>query len=93
MYSFLAQIIDRNQVGLPKVDANQGTFSKIFTLIFIFIGALAFLMLVIAGFRYVISEGDPSKVAEIKMQILYGVAGLVLAASAVAVVNFVLGRF
>jgi hypothetical protein len=39
----------------------------------------------------VLSQGDANKVAEIKRQILFALAGLVVAAMAAAIVNFVLG--
>ncbi len=78
--------------SLPHTGASPQTLSKILTQIFIVVGALAFLMMVIAGFRYVISQGQPEKVAEIKRQIIYAFIGLIIAASAAAIVNFVLGR-
>lgn len=77
---------------LPHTGATQDTLKNILIIIFTVIGALAFLMMVIAGFRYVISQGEPAKVAEIKNQIIYAFIGLVIAASAAAIVNFVLGR-
>jgi hypothetical protein len=75
---------------LPQPSADPNTLAHILTIFFTTLGALAFLMLVIAGFRYVISSGEPQKVAEIRRQIIYIVIGLILAASADAIVNFVL---
>ncbi|HLG90753.1 MAG TPA: pilin [Candidatus Saccharimonadales bacterium] len=84
------QLVEKN--SLPQVDANQTTLQNIFNIVFVIIGALAFLMLVIAGFRYVTSQGQPDKVADIKRQIIYSFVGLVVAAMAAVIVNFVLGR-
>lgn len=86
----IAQLVD--STNLPKVDADPNRLQDILNIAFVIIGALAFLMLVIAGFRYVLSQGDVNKVAEIKRQILYSFIGLVVAAMAAAIVNFVLGR-
>ena len=55
-------------------------------------GALALLMLVIAGFRYTISGGDPTAVANAKRQITYVLVGLIVIALAATIVNFVLGK-
>lgn len=77
--------------NLPMTCANGSTLTKIFTEVFIVLGALAFLMLVVAGFRFVLAAGEPEKVAESRRQILYAFIGLIVAASAAAIVNFVLG--
>jgi hypothetical protein len=55
-------------------------------------GALAFLMLVIGGFRYTISQGDPTRVADSKRMVVYSIFGLVVIALATTIVNFVLDR-
>jgi hypothetical protein len=59
------------------------------TLIFV-IGAVAVIMIVIGGFRYVISGGDASQVNSAKNTILYAVVGLVVALMSYGIVNFVL---
>lgn len=81
-----------NACGLPQTSASPDTLNHILTIVFTIIGSLAFLMLVISGFRYVISQGEPQKMAEIRRQIIYIAIGLVLAASADAIVTFILGR-
>lgn len=78
--------------SLPQTCATSDNLAHILTIFFTIIGALAFLMLIIAGFRYVISSGEPQKVAEIRRQIIYIAAGLMLAILADAVVNFIVGR-
>ncbi len=54
------------------------------------IGAVAVLMIVIGGLRYVLSNGDSTATANAKNTILYAAVGLVIAAMANAIVNFVL---
>jgi hypothetical protein len=89
---FFAQILKKSQTGLPQVSASQNTLAKILTIVFTIIGAMALLFMIIAGLRYITSAGDPAKVATAKNQILYTAIGLIIAASAAAVVNFVLFR-
>ena len=45
------------------------------------------------GFKYIKSEGNPSKVGEAKQTILYAIIGLGLALSSTALVSFVSGSF
>jgi hypothetical protein len=81
-----------NACKLPQSQANPDTLQHILTISFTLIGALALLMLVIAGLRYVLTQGEPQKTAEIRRQIIYIAVGLVLATSADVIVTFVLGR-
>lgn len=91
--SYFAQgLLNQSQNSLPHTDASSSTLKTILNIVFAVIGALALLMIVVAGFRYVISSGEPAKVAEIKNQILYALIGLIVIAMAGAIVNFVLGR-
>lgn len=88
---FAAGLIDNKKANLPTTDANSATLQTILNTIFIIIGAVAFLLMVIAGFRYVIARGDPQKIATVKSMIIYTAVGLIVTASAAAIVNFVLG--
>lgn len=79
--------------GLPQTCADKGTLSTIFVIVFTIIGAMAFLFMVIAGARYALSKGEPDNIQKAKNELKYSAIGLVIAASAAAVVNFVIGRF
>lgn len=61
------------------------------TFIFV-VGAVAVLMLVIGGLRYVLSGGDASQTKSAKDTILYAIIGVVIALMAYAIVNFVVIR-
>ena len=58
--------------------------------IFGIIGIVAVVMIIIGGFNFMTSAGDPGKVKKGKDTILYGIIGLVVALLAFAIVNFVL---
>ncbi|HUC87494.1 MAG TPA: TrbC/VirB2 family protein [Candidatus Saccharimonadales bacterium] len=60
------------------------------TLIYI-VGAVAVIMLIIGGLRYVASQGDAAGVKAAKDTILYGIVGVVVAILAYAIVAFVTG--
>ena len=53
------------------------------------LGAVAVIMIIIGGFRYVVSGGDSSSVTAAKNTIFYAVIGLIIAILAYAIVNFV----
>lgn len=72
--------------GLPNM------FRTIINVFLYIIGAIAVLMIVIGGLRYVISGGDSSAVTGAKNTILYSVIGLVVAVLAYAIVNFVINE-
>ena len=81
-----------DSTSLPHTCATQDTLNTVLTLLFVTIGGIALLMIVIAGFRYVVSGDEPDKVAEARRMIIYSVIGLVLAGSAAAIVNVVLKK-
>jgi Type IV secretion system pilin len=56
------------------------------------IGVAAVIVIVISGFRFVTSNGDSNTITSAKNTILYAVIGIVVAFSAYAIINFVLGQ-
>lgn len=78
--------------NLPHASATPDTITTVLNILFIAIGALAFLMIVIGGFRYVISGGDATKVAESRKMIIYALVGILVAALAAAIVNLILDK-
>lgn len=73
-----------------------GTQSLFYTIVQIIIwltGAISVLMIVIGGFRYVVSAGDSNGVQGAKNTILYALVGLVVAVFAQFIVSFVLSQF
>lgn len=57
------------------------------------IGAISVIIIIVGGLRYVTSAGDSNAVNGAKNTILYAVVGLVVAAIAYAIVNFVVTKF
>lgn len=90
MRLFFAALI--NSDPLPKTTAGQGTITKILTITFVIIGALALLFMVIGGTRYALSKGEPDNIQKAKNEIKYAAIGLIIAFLAVAIVRFVIGK-
>lgn len=53
------------------------------------VGVVSVIMIIISGIKYVTSTGDASKVASAKNTLMYAVVGVVVAAFAYAIVNYV----
>ena len=69
-------------------------FIKDVTNILLFlIGAVSVIVIIVGGLRYVTSAGDQNQITSAKNTIMYAVVGIVVAAAAYAIVNFVLTNF
>jgi hypothetical protein len=83
-----ALLIDGSQ--LPHAGATS--FTHILNIFLSVMGALAFLMIVIGGFRYTIAGGNSDSVAGARRMVIYSIVGLIVIALAASIVNFVLGK-
>lgn len=66
---------------------------RVVNILLFVLGAVAVIVIIIGGIRYVVSGGDTGAMTGAKNTILYAVIGLVVAILAYAIVNFVLGAF
>lgn len=97
MKYFVAQLIDPKnlpQPGKNSFDKGPGSteLATIFGIVFTIAGAIALLMVVIAGFRYIRAGSNDTIISEAKRQMAHALVGLIVVASAAIIVNFVLGR-
>lgn len=83
----LAQVKIANP--LPQVSAGESRVALILQIVFTITGAVSVLVITVAGFRYVISHGDPNLIAQSKRAIMYALIGLVVSISATGIVTFV----
>lgn len=61
-------------------------------LVFGVAGAVAVIIIAIAGLKYVVSQGNPQETAKAKDTILYAIVGLVICMLAFTITSFVAGR-
>ncbi len=87
------------QAGGPiQLDNPLGTtnwedvFKKIIDAVTKVVGAAAVLAIVIAGFYFIFSSGEPDKVKTAKTVIIYGLLGMIAAFSAKALMNTIKGK-
>lgn len=55
------------------------------------IGVVSVIMIIVGGFRYIISSGDSGQVTSAKNTIMYAIVGLVIVLFAQVIVRFVIG--
>lgn len=67
-------------------------FSTVTDVLLYLVGGVAVIMIVYGGFRYVVSNGDSSRVKAAKDTVLYGAIGLAIAIVAWGLVTFVINR-
>ena len=81
-----------NQVSAGKKDPTEvvKTALNIFSAI---IGIIAVVVMMIAGVKYITSQGEAAQVNSAKNTILYAAIGLVVAGLAQIIVRFVLAKF
>lgn len=93
MYRLLAQVnqSDIDSIDIPRAEAGDVEIGNAIELAFMVIGIVSVIVIIIAGFQYVLSGGDPQKTKQAKDTILYAIIGLVISVSAWAIVGFVLG--
>ncbi len=76
------------------VDDNSITklASKAVNLFSIVVGAVAIIMIIVGGFRYITSGGDSNRVGGAKNTLIYAIVGLIIVALAQIIVHFVLNQ-
>lgn len=72
-------------------NANIGiTAQNIINVVIAVLGIVAVIFVIIGAVQYMTSQGDPGKTKKAKDTILYAILGIILAALAFTIVNFVL---
>lgn len=95
LFYILAAAGDLDLSTLPNSgtdDAPSSVLSTVFEIVFATTAAIALLMIVISGLRYILAAGDSGKVANARNTILYSIIGLIVSATAYSIVRFVIGN-
>ncbi len=87
----LAQLT-KDQVTIPKPELTDATVASAFKLALGVAGGIAMLVIAIAGFKYVVSMGNPEQAAKAKNAIIYALVGLLVCLVSFGIVNLLLDR-
>lgn len=82
--------ISENDIGIPKPGLGESNIEAILRLAFGVAGGIAVLIVTIAGFKYVLSQGNPQETAKAKNTIIYALIGLLVCIFAFSLVSFVI---
>jgi Ni,Fe-hydrogenase I cytochrome b subunit len=91
----LAALVDASNLGIPKPNggSDSGFIASVLLPVYFWAGVVAVIVIVVAGFMYTTSGGDPSKLTRAKNAILGAVIGLIFVLMAFVVTSIVLGTF
>lgn len=79
---------DSFDLNLPKNPADTNTLAIGLQVIFGVLGAIAVIMVIYGGMRYVRSQGNPQELTKAREAIMYAIIGLAIAVLAEAIINF-----
>lgn len=79
------------EAGLGTSDL-LGTVTSIIRVALGFLGVIAVVIILLGGFKWMTSQGDPGKTGEAKKLIFAGLIGLVIVLSAYAIATFVINN-
>jgi hypothetical protein len=91
LFSLVADTIDYN-TNLPHAGASSVQLQEILQIVFAILGALAVLMIVIAGLRFITAQGNPQDIGKARSTIVYSLVGLLVALIAEALVSLTLSH-
>lgn len=87
----LTQIDTSQGCGNGKGEASvKGIIATIIKILSFIIGIIAVIMIIIAGLKYVTSNGDSNSIGSAKTTLIYALVGLVIVALAQLIVHYVL---
>lgn len=81
-----------DRTSTNPVTGSHGILLRIVQLIAAFAGAVAVIIIVVAGFRFVTSEGDPQKTSAARSAIIYALVGGIIIILSASIISFVIGR-
>jgi hypothetical protein len=78
-----------NVEGVPTIGGLQGVFGNVVQVALAFGGIVLFIMLLMGGFKYLSSGGDPKAVEGAKKTLTYAILGIVLLAAAYLILSLI----
>lgn len=86
---WLYYLADLTIKPIPQGPAGSAQLQSIVNAVLAITGAIAVLIIVLAGFRMITSQGDPGAVSTARNAIIYSLIGLAVIIFVFAIVNFV----
>jgi hypothetical protein len=80
------------QTNLPQIAAGPDTIQVVVQILFGVLASVAVIIIIIAGIKFIIGQGDPQEIAKARQTIIFAAVGLVVALLAEAAVTLLLGK-
>lgn len=87
-----AVCLEQQNGGSNPLTGQNGLFFGVSRIVAIIAGIASVIIIVIAGFRFTTSGGDPAKVKEAKSALVAALIGLVIIVLAASIISLVLSR-
>lgn len=84
-------LITKSQIGLSGPTSDKDLIRNVLMPVYFWAGTLAVIIIVAAGFMYVLSSGNPQNVTRAKNAIIGAVVGLIVVLLAFGITNMILG--
>lgn len=88
----LAALIKSGEVDIPKPEITQSSISNVLSIVFGVAGGIALIIVIIAGIKFMTSQGEPQALAKARNTIIYALIGLVICIAAFSIVSFTSGK-
>ncbi len=86
-----AALITQSEIGLSGPTTDKDLIKNVLLPVYFWAGALATIIVIVAGFLYVTSQGDAQQVVRAKNAIIAAVVGLIFVLIAFGITTMVLG--
>lgn len=93
LVTYLAAILNPGDIGFQGPQTDAGLVQTVLMPVYFWAGVCAVIVIIVAGFFYVTSHGDPSLISRAKQAITGAIIGLVVILLAFTITSIVTGVF
>lgn len=90
LYQFAA-LITGSQIGFNGPKSDSGLIKNVLLPVYFWAAAIAVIVIIVAGFMYVLSNGNPQQVTRARNAIIGALVGLVIVLTAFGITTAVIG--
>ena len=93
VYTRIAQILECENLGLPRCGQDDGGsgVEQLLSIVFLVAGGISMLFILIGAAKFAASSGDPNNIKQARDTIMYAVIGLAVSLLSFSFINFVVG--
>jgi hypothetical protein len=91
LYQFAAPILNANDVNFTGPKSDAGVLKGVLMPVYFWGGVIAIIVILIGGYLFVTSSGNPQQVTRARNAVIGAAVGLTIILSAFTITNIVLG--